>query len=63
MADASQLIDSVRLKAIGARLRERYGAQQIILYGSAARNELTEHSDIDLLVIAATNERFYERMA
>ncbi|PTL35203.1 hypothetical protein CLG94_10890 [Candidatus Methylomirabilis limnetica] len=63
MADVSQLIDSVRLKAIANRLREQYDAQQVILYGSAARNEVTEHSDIDLLVIAVTKERFYERMA
>jgi len=63
MSDVSQIIDGVRLKAIANRLRERYGAQRVILFGSAARNELTEHSDIDLLIIAVTTERFYERMA
>ncbi len=63
MADVSQVVDSVRLKAIANRLRDRYGAQRVILFGSAARNEVTEHSDIDLLVIAVTKERFYERMA
>lgn len=50
------------VKAIANRLRERYGAQRVILFGSAARGELTEHSDIDLLIIAPTKERFYERM-
>jgi predicted nucleotidyltransferase/HEPN domain-containing protein len=30
---------------------ERYQPDQVILFGSAARGEMTEHSDIDLLVI------------
>ena len=50
------------LKAIADRLRERYGAERVLVYGSVARGEQTEHSDIDLLVIAPTKERFYERM-
>ena len=32
-------------------LREKLGASRILLYGSAARGELQESSDIDLLVI------------
>jgi len=36
---------------------------RVILFGSAARGEATEHSDIDLLIIAETSERFYERSA
>ncbi len=59
----SVAIDQSQLKTIAQRLREKYGAQRIILFGSAARGEATEHSDIDLLVIAKTTERFYERMA
>ena len=51
------------LKAVADRLRERYGAQRVILFGSAARGEATEHSDIDLLVISPTGEKFYERVA
>lgn len=56
-------VDRDRLKAIADCLRDRYGAQRVILFGSAARGDATEHSDIDLLVIAATKERFYDRMA
>ncbi len=59
----SVAIDRSQLKTIAQRLREKYGAQRIILFGSAARGEATEHSDIDLLVISKTTERFYERMA
>lgn len=56
-------VDQNRLKVIADRLRRDYGAVRVILYGSTARGEATEHSDIDLLVIAETNERFYERPA
>jgi predicted nucleotidyltransferase len=56
-------VDQTRLKAIADRLRRDYGAARVILFGSAARDMATEHSDIDLLVIAETSERFYERAA
>lgn len=52
-----------RLKAIADLLREKYGAQRVILFGSAARGEATEDSDIDLLVVSPTTEKFYTRMA
>jgi len=55
-------IDRARLKAIADRLRGEYGAVRVILFGSAARDMATEHSDIDFLVVALTTERFYERM-
>jgi len=52
-----------RIKAISQRIKEKYNAQRVILFGSYARNEVTEDSDVDILVIAPTKERFYERMA
>lgn len=58
----SMVVDQGRLKAIADLLRKKYGAQRVILFGSAARGEATEHSDIDLLVIAPTTEKFYKRM-
>jgi predicted nucleotidyltransferase len=48
---------------IAKRLREQYGAKEIILYGSYAKGEETVDSDIDILVISDTNERFHERQA
>lgn len=63
MGTTSGTVAHGTLKAIADRLRERYGAQRVIVFGSAARGEATEHSDIDLLVIAVTKERFYDRMA
>lgn len=62
METTSGAIAHGTLKAIAERLRERYGAERVLVYGSVARGEPTEHSDIDLLVVAPTKERFYERM-
>lgn len=54
------MIDLVR--SIAKRLKEQYGAKEVILFGSYARGEEREDSDIDLLVISDTMERF-ERQA
>lgn len=51
------------LKAIADRLRDRYGAERVLVYGSVTRGTSTEHSDIDLLVVAPIEERFCERMS
>lgn len=53
----------VRIKVISQRIKEKYNAQRVILFGSYARNQATDDSDVDILVIAPTKERFYERMA
>jgi|CXWL01.1.fsa_nt_gi predicted nucleotidyltransferase len=58
----SGVVTHAALKAIADRLRERYGAERVLVYGSVARGTPTEHSDIDLLIVAPTTERFYERM-
>ncbi|MBI5756399.1 MAG: nucleotidyltransferase domain-containing protein [Nitrospirae bacterium] len=52
-----------RLKMIGERLKKDYGAEEVILFGSYAKGEATEDSDVDLFIIAPTKERFFERMA
>ena len=44
-------------------MKKKYGATRVILFGSFARNEATEDSDIDLLIISPTTEKFYQRMA
>lgn len=62
MAATRRLMAHSALKAIADRLRAQYGAERVLVFGSAARAAATEHSDIDLLVIARTKERFYERM-
>ena len=52
-----------RLRKISERLKKEYHAEKVILYGSYARGEATEDSDVDLFIIAPTDERFFERMA
>lgn len=58
----SSVVTQAALKAIADPLRDRYGAERVLVYGSVARGTPTEHIDIDLLVVAPTTERFFERM-
>ena len=43
------------VEKVEAHLHERYGdgIKRVILYGSYARGEATEHSDVDVLVLVA----------
>ena len=52
-----------RLKRISERLKKDYEAEEVILFGSYARDEATVDSDVDLFIVAPTKERFFERMA
>lgn len=52
-----------RLQKISERLKKNYNAEKVILFGSYARGEETEDSDVDLLVISPQTERFFERIA
>jgi len=40
-----------------------YNPQKIIVFGSYARNEAKENSDLDLLIIKETEESYYQRPA
>ncbi len=51
------------VKKISKRLKEQYDAKEVIIFGSYARNVVGENSDIDILVISETEERFFERQA
>jgi predicted nucleotidyltransferase len=50
------------LERIADRLRERLHATRVIVYGSVSRGEATMHSDIDLLVVAPSNDRTFQRL-
>ena len=39
-----------------------YGPEKVILFGSAARGDVDEYSDIDLIVIKETDKRFVQRL-
>ena len=51
------------IRLIGTRLKERYGAKEVILFGSYARGQANKDSDIYLLIIAETEEGFFKRQA
>lgn len=48
---------------LAAELRQKFGAKRVVLFGSLARGELTEHSDIDLAVWGVPPENFYSAVA
>jgi predicted nucleotidyltransferase len=56
------ITDPSILTRIADRLRERLGATRVIVYGSVARGEATIHSDIDLLVVAPSDDRTFRRL-
>ena len=54
---------SEKLRKISERLKKEYQAEKVILYGSYAKGQATQDSDVDLFIIAQTNDRFFERLA
>ena len=44
-------IDRATIRAVAELIVERFDPEQIILFGSHARGEVDEHSDVDLLVV------------
>ncbi len=51
-------------QALAARLKpifRRYGVLRAIVFGSWARGDASRHSDLDLLVVQATEKRWLDR--
>ena len=44
-------IDKNTIQAVTQLIVERFNPEQVILFGSHARGEVGEHSDVDLLVV------------
>ncbi|MGH2350574.1 MAG: nucleotidyltransferase domain-containing protein [Chloroflexota bacterium] len=55
--------DPMILERISERLKRALDAEHVLVYGSVSRGEATVHSDIDLLVVAPSGEKGYQRMA
>ncbi|MEO5345749.1 MAG: nucleotidyltransferase domain-containing protein [Magnetococcus sp. YQC-9] len=56
------MIDEETLQKVGTILGEAAGPSRVILFGSHARREATEESDLDLLVIEPTVENRLREM-
>lgn len=51
----------IEINKIVRKIVERYNPQRIILFGSYAYGKPNSESDIDLLIIKETSERFIDR--
>lgn len=51
------------IRKIAKRLKEQYGAKEVILFGSNAKGVAGADSDIDLLIVSNTKESFFKRQA
>ena len=57
-------MESVELEAIKAQLTptlEKLGVGKAIVFGSMSRGTKSRRSDIDILLVVETNERFFDR--
>lgn len=43
-------------------LKRKYNAEKLILFGSHARGDFNESSDLDIVLIKNTNKRFIDRI-
>ncbi|ODS34920.1 hypothetical protein BEH94_02500 [Candidatus Altiarchaeales archaeon WOR_SM1_SCG] len=50
------------VEKITGQIKEKYKPDKIILFGSSAKGNVTENSDIDMLIIKDTNKRRVERI-
>lgn len=55
-------IDS-KLKKFAERVRKKYSAKKILIFGSYVRKDLNEGSDIDLIIVGNFKEKFHKRIA
>ena len=56
--------EKIHLDEIVRILLEQYGPiEKIILFGSYARGDTDEYSDLDLILVKQTSKRFVERLA
>ncbi len=51
-----------RLRQFVRRLRKKFSIQEIYLFGSAARGELHEGSDLDVLIVGDFKGRIFDRI-
>ena len=57
---SNELIESV--KEFAQRLKKELPVREVYLYGTFAKGEVHEGSDIDLIIIGDFRERFFDRI-
>lgn len=61
MGDESRMNSGREIERIVKQIAEGYRPLKVILFGSHAWGEPTEDSDIDLLIVKETSDRFIDR--
>ena len=59
----SRMVNRQKVLSCLVESLKEYDPERLLLYGSWARNEEDEMSDIDLVVVKLTNKPFLERLA
>jgi predicted nucleotidyltransferase len=61
-ATAQARVDDVRarLPGVAAALREEFGIERVTLFGSFARGDVHDESDVDLAIPATLPSRYFE---
>jgi uncharacterized protein len=57
----TERMDDIRIRALVEALRA-YGPDRVYLFGSSARGEADDLSDLDVVVIKRTTQGFFERL-
>lgn len=57
---SESLLDEIKIFV--AKLKKNLPVKEVYLYGSFARGEISEGSDIDMLIIGDFKERFFNRI-
>lgn len=55
------MINEQDIKQVAERLGQTIDAESVILFGSHARGDANEHSDVDLLIVAESNLPRFKR--
>lgn len=62
MNNKRQKILKENLDKIIMDLKEKYNPQKVIIFGSYASGNITDFSDLDILIIKDTRSRFFDRL-
>ena len=55
------MVEHQQIETVATRLAEAAGAERVILFGSHARGEAHDTSDVDLLIVAESNLPRFKR--